>query len=213
MKRIVLFIVMILFASASLAIASPTPAGANMDRFPVMSGPLTNDQMADMGLTPMRLAEDKDFLQYNRSRKVFELSRLFAGEIVLVDREKEIRYRAFCGNRLEVIAAPKTCPPVAKPCVPCAPVCPPVVPAPAGLTFWQWLGRAAAILGLGLLALLLLAALVAAILAAIAGAFYRRHPYWVAPPAPWRGVGPGWCRRRGMHRYGTWCHGCGQMTY
>jgi hypothetical protein len=111
MKRqlVILGIVMLLAVAMPLS-AGTVPQNADLDRFPIMGGPLTNAQMADMGLKPTRLAGTVDFLNYNRSRKVFELDTVNAGEVVLVDSTGVVRYRASCGNRLAVICVTEPAP-------------------------------------------------------------------------------------------------------
>jgi hypothetical protein len=100
---VVLALTMMLLAVATPLVAGTVPAGANLDQFPIMSGPLSAGQMADMGLRPTRLAITTDFLNYNRARNVFELTTVNAGEVVLVDIDGIMRYKASCGNRLATL--------------------------------------------------------------------------------------------------------------
>ncbi len=129
MKRIVMFFV-ILFASASLAIANPTkglpspavtPENAEMGTYPTFDGPLSPAEQAMLGLRVTPLDEGGFYLTQNRKTGVYEHRWLNAGTLVLVDIVDEVQYQQSCGNR--AVAMPKpveiTSP---APCPPCPPV-------------------------------------------------------------------------------------------
>jgi hypothetical protein len=83
------------------------PQNANLEKFPLMSGKLSNRQMAELGLRPQILKKDWVGLNFDRklSRFVYEL--IPAGDIVLVDAVTgEVVYRESCGNRLIEMAKP-----------------------------------------------------------------------------------------------------------
>lgn len=144
-------------------------------------------------LRPIRLVESTDFLSYNRSREVFELRRLDAGEVVLVDADGIVRYKVSCGNRLVIPVQSK--PTVTATMDEAGEIpypCPPVV-APtffSNLGFWGWLGMV--VLGLTLV-LLVLGALV--MLALVLGWLLDNHR-----PAP-RPMRYGWCYRCEQHHW------------
>ncbi|MFA6520471.1 MAG: hypothetical protein WCT44_02585 [Candidatus Paceibacterota bacterium] len=214
-----LLIVIAVFVFASVSLASPVPTGAELDKYPVTVGPLTTAQMADMGLRPIRLTESTDFLGFNRTRGIFELVTVVAGDLVLVDADGVIRYKAACGNRLvafPVPPAPKptvvpcpACPQCPSPCVTCPPACPPATQGFwSGLGFWGWLGMGLLGLVLGLLALGLALALLAGMIDRLLDSHEARRgrrpvpPAPPAPPAPAAGT-----------RYWAFCHGCGRHHY
>jgi hypothetical protein len=101
MKNVIVAVIIVFVAMAAGAVTHPD--GVELEKFPVMTAPLTTDQMVQMDLRPVRLSEGRDFLQYNQKSKTFEYSRINPGEIVLVGSDGIVRYRASCGNRLAMI--------------------------------------------------------------------------------------------------------------
>ncbi len=99
------------------ALAQPgqfaTPADAELDKFPIMDGPLSTREMADMKLAPMILKQPVVFQNHFRSLKGkegrFVLEELPAGTMVLVDTKAEIRYKADCGNRIVKVLPCPSC--------------------------------------------------------------------------------------------------------
>lgn len=88
-----------------------TPTNAELDKFPIMNGPLSTKQQAEMKLAPRILKQPVVFQNHFRSLKGkegrFVLEELPAGTIVLVDTKAKIRYKADCGNRIvEVLPCP-----------------------------------------------------------------------------------------------------------
>jgi len=99
---IMLFVSVPAKASTSVAGVKAIPAKAEISRFPILPGVLTNAQMAKYDLRPMMLDSAWTGLNWYRNvrggRFVYET--LPKGTIVLVDKDGVIRYKADCGNRL-----------------------------------------------------------------------------------------------------------------
>ncbi|MFA7216832.1 MAG: hypothetical protein WC095_02530 [Candidatus Paceibacterota bacterium] len=86
------------------------PADAEMDKFPVVSGPLSTRQQAEMRLAPHFLRKaivvQNHFRGLRDNKGRFVLETLPANTIVLVDTTGTIRYKADCGNRLVEVPKP-----------------------------------------------------------------------------------------------------------
>ncbi|MCI0619476.1 hypothetical protein L0Y40_00355 [Candidatus Wolfebacteria bacterium] len=77
------------------------PDNEEFDLYPLMSGPLSADNQADMGLQVVRLPRSVRVL--NWSAKVGPLYQtLLPGTLVLTDESGEVRYLVRCGNRVVV---------------------------------------------------------------------------------------------------------------
>ncbi len=106
---IVLFAMLALPALAQRG-AFAVPADAQLDKFPVMSGPLSTKQQAEMRLAPLFL--QKSIVVQNHFRSLrdkkgrFVLETLPVDTLVLVDTTGTIRYKADCGNRLVEVPEP-----------------------------------------------------------------------------------------------------------
>lgn len=84
------------------------PEEAELDKFPIMNGPLSTKEMARLRLAPMTLKQPVVFHNHYRNLRggCWPLESLSAGTIVLVDISGEIRYKADCGNRLVEVKKP-----------------------------------------------------------------------------------------------------------
>lgn len=93
------------------------PQDAELDRFPIMSRPLTIAEQAKFGLTAKEVVipvvVQNHFRNLRDKRGRFVLETLPTGTILLVDRDNKIRYRADCGNRLVELAKCPVCPAIA----------------------------------------------------------------------------------------------------
>lgn len=114
MKRIAVLVVLgLLFSVAFACGASATttsggafvpPPNAQLERFPIMKGPLSTTQMAQMELRPVYLAEPLLAHNYVRGWGAWVVYQIHEGTLVLVDEEGEVRYKADCGNRVAIFA-------------------------------------------------------------------------------------------------------------
>ncbi|MBP9771488.1 MAG: hypothetical protein KBD16_00985 [Candidatus Pacebacteria bacterium] len=108
MKRVLVLLLILcapLAAQAATRVEPPVAAMSFPDDielvdFPMMSGPLSAANMADMGLKPMRLPYSIEVWNYSAKIGGFVLQTLYQGTVVLVDEQGEIRYLASCGNRI-----------------------------------------------------------------------------------------------------------------
>lgn len=116
MKKILFALALVLslasFASAadSVLCTVTAPEGAQLERYPTSSGPLSVGQTADLGLHPVRLLEPTLVLNHHRNRAqcaggTWSKETLPAGTLVLVDGDGILRYKQDCGNRLVAIPA------------------------------------------------------------------------------------------------------------
>ncbi|HEY4505658.1 MAG TPA: hypothetical protein VJG67_03135 [Candidatus Paceibacterota bacterium] len=112
--RTLVTLVVILLASSTLAFAqgavacpanTVAPTDAKLDKYPVMSGPLSLAQIADLDLKPQRLKYL--FIGYNLHREInpkcggtWKMEVIQIDEMVLVGKDGYIAYRVSCGNRL-----------------------------------------------------------------------------------------------------------------
>lgn len=121
---------------------SATPADAQLDKYPIASGPLSVKQMADLGLRPTRL--QFPFVGYNLHREInqrcggtWTLETIPAGEMVLVGKDGYVAYRISCGNRLVWAGKPTPLPPAV---VPAPIVAPPAQSFPRRVwnNLWYW---------------------------------------------------------------------------
>lgn len=118
MIRTSLVVLTALFACLSnaqtVSFSFTAPEGAELEKYPVMPGPLSVADQAKLGLAAKTLDRPVDFFNHYRNvrngRFVFET--LPAGTIVLASADGKPRYKADCGNRLVEPAKCPTCPPV-----------------------------------------------------------------------------------------------------
>lgn len=101
MKLCVFFLVV--FSAFGLSTEKAIPEGAEIGKFPELTSPPTVSQMADLGLSPIKL--DKAWTGHNfwRSINRYVLETLKPGDTVLVDKNGVVRYRVSCGNKLVAI--------------------------------------------------------------------------------------------------------------
>lgn len=100
---------------AGIALASPevkavnaTPAGVDLRKFPILGqNELTVEMAADLELIPVKLEKQVVVLNYYRVDNSWRLQALQEGDLVYKDQKGEIRYRAYCSNRVVVM---KNCP-------------------------------------------------------------------------------------------------------
>lgn len=87
-----------------------TPANAELDKFPIMPGPLSTKQQAEMRLAPLFLRKaivvQNHFRGLRDKKGRFVLETLPVDTLVLVDTTGTIRYKADCGNRLIEVPEP-----------------------------------------------------------------------------------------------------------
>lgn len=110
MKTILLSVLL-----AGLALAAPevkavntAPAGVDLVNFPIVKdGGLTVEKTADLKLVPARLEESVVVMNHYRFDNSWRVQTLQKGDLVYKDQTGEIRYRAFCSNRVVVV---KNCP-------------------------------------------------------------------------------------------------------
>ncbi len=113
MIRTSLVVLMVLFVFESNAqIASfsfSAPEGAELEKYPIMPGPLSIADQAKLGLSAKKLDRPVDIFNHYRNvrggRFVFET--LPANTLVLVSADGKLRYKTDCGNRL---VEPVKCP-------------------------------------------------------------------------------------------------------
>lgn len=80
-----------------------TPENVNVVRFPLMSGPLNHQMQSVLELQPQTLPVDAKVFNYQRKTGEWKLEWLTAGTQVLVDNHGYIRYKADCGNRIQLV--------------------------------------------------------------------------------------------------------------
>lgn len=89
-------------ASAATPVELPrsvaVPLDNDLDEFPIMSGPLSVEDMANMGLSVSRLP--RDIWVDNWNGKAFQSDWVRAGTLVLRDEDGKLRYIVSCGNRI-----------------------------------------------------------------------------------------------------------------
>lgn len=76
------------------------PPDDDLEFFPIMSGPLSNDDMAQMGLVVVRLPREIWVDNWNPINKTIQSVLVHAGTLVLRDETGRLRYIASCGNRI-----------------------------------------------------------------------------------------------------------------
>lgn len=106
MKKLFVFVIFAVLTLSAFAERGQfaVPDSAELDEFPVLSGPLSSKQQAEMGLAPTLLKQAVVFQNHFRNLRDkkgrFVLETLPADTLVLVDQKGVIRYKADCGNRL-----------------------------------------------------------------------------------------------------------------
>lgn len=162
-------------ASANISLAD-TPAHLDEANFPTFTRPLSAAEQGHLGLSAKVLQEPLEVLN-RRGPSDYRFDRLEPGEVILVDSTGTPRYKASCGNRIEVLHPPfkvtvmDTAPAV-------TPVAVPTKAAPAPKRGWF-----RAFLGDFFLALVVIALLVLGIIlfaALLGGGFFllRRMLEW-----------------------------------
>lgn len=107
---------MVLFVSLSSAqtesFSFAAPEGAELEKYPVMPGPLSVADQAKLGLSAKTLEKPANVFNHYRQLRTgrFVFETLPAGTLVLVSKEGALRYKAECGNRLVEPAKCPTCP-------------------------------------------------------------------------------------------------------
>ena len=87
------------------------PDSAELEKYPIVAGPLTVKQVAEMHLRPIKLTQSVTAENFNRSINRFMLETLSAGTLVYISEDGRIRYKVDCGNRLVVkVPTTVTCP-------------------------------------------------------------------------------------------------------
>jgi len=88
------------------------PIGAELDKFPIMTKPLSVSEQARFGLSAKKL--EKSVVVENHFRNIrhgrFVLETLPAGTLVLADKDGKLRYKADCGNRIVESSKCPECP-------------------------------------------------------------------------------------------------------
>ncbi len=139
-----------IFALFFVVLASPLfaqrgqfaePPGAELNKFPIMPGPLSVSDQARLGLSPKILDKSVRVLNHFRGLRDkqgrYILETLTAGTLVLVDKDEKLRYIVKCGNRISEKMKCKECPPVSI----VTPTNPSQKPG-AWSRFWDAMGRA-----------------------------------------------------------------------
>jgi len=116
MKKVAVLVVLTVLFSVAFACGASAittsggafvpPPGAELERFPIMRGPLSMKQMAQLGLRPVFLTEPLLAHNYVREWRAWAVYEIHEGTLVLVDEEGEVRYKADCGNRVASIVTP-----------------------------------------------------------------------------------------------------------
>ncbi|RJQ14337.1 hypothetical protein C4553_01325 [Candidatus Parcubacteria bacterium] len=120
MKKALLLVVVVLLA-AGLSFASQrqdakvidlagvdVPPNAEVEKYPVFGGRLSERQEAELKLRPVYLEREFSGHNWHQSRRQFVFDVLPAGTMVLVDLAGVPRYKMDCGNRL--VAWEQSCP-------------------------------------------------------------------------------------------------------